>query len=247
MAQISLEALGAEIGKHPKVNGKMKDARSSQQFPVWAPKAGVVFAAVTLVFFMLLVILSVFGNTIPEDASFPIASVLALGLAFASAFMGGDAAAKGQLPSPFLNKYPVQFSVAGGIAVFVIVFLFGIELYPSTGGVKAKHPLPLDLTGEWFLSDDSASYYGAKLTQNGKLVSGTYTRDNQTGTVEGSVKGNELELIWDQPYNSRGGTAILDIYNNGKTLSGHWSYDPKKYRSGMNGGGTWTFQKRSQE
>jgi hypothetical protein len=221
----------------------MKDVRSSQQFPVWASKAGVVFAAVTLVFFMILVILSVFGNTIPENASFPIASVLALGLAFASAFMGGDAAAKGQLPSPFLNKYPVQFSITGGIAVFVIVFLFGIELYPSTGGTEAKHPL--DLTGAWHLSDDSMSFYVAKLTQNGKLVSGTYTRDNQTGTVEGSVKeNNSLELIWNQPYNSRGGTATLEILNNGKKLVGHWSYDPEKYRSGVNGGGTWIFQKQ---
>jgi hypothetical protein len=227
------------------VHGQRKAKRSSQPFPTWAPKAGVVFAAGTLVFFMVLVLLSVFEKNIPDDAKFPIVAVLALGLASASAFLGGDAAAKGQLPVSFLNARPVQFSVAGGIAVFVIVFLFGIGLYPSTGAAGARRPL--DLTGDWHLTDDSKDYYRAKLTQTGKKVSGEYTRNDEKGFIEGSLQDKQLNLTWDQLYNQRGGTAELTISPTGTELIGRWSYDPQKYNSGLRGGNTWRFIRIAQE
>jgi hypothetical protein len=63
------------------------------KFPVWAPGAGASFGALTLIFFMWIVIR---GGDYPIE-KFPTISVLALGVALTAAFLGGDAAAKGTL------------------------------------------------------------------------------------------------------------------------------------------------------
>ncbi|MGC3980141.1 MAG: hypothetical protein QM808_02660 [Steroidobacteraceae bacterium] len=46
-----------------------------------------------------------------------------------SSFLGGNAAAKGQIPLPFAQNHPVEFSVVGGIAVLLLVLVFGKYLF----------------------------------------------------------------------------------------------------------------------
>jgi hypothetical protein len=95
-------------------------------------KAGASFGGLTLVFFMAIVFATLTGHTVPPSARFPIIAVLALGVALTTAFLGGDAAAKGQLPLPLFKDKPIEFSVAGGIAVFVIVLLLGNAIFGSS-------------------------------------------------------------------------------------------------------------------
>jgi hypothetical protein len=98
-------------------------AAPSQSFPDWAPVASVVAGGITLLFLMLVVIMSIFGRVVPPAGRFPVIAVLALGFAMTAAFVGGNAVAKGNLPVPGLQDKPVEFSVAGGIAVFIIVLI----------------------------------------------------------------------------------------------------------------------------
>lgn len=119
---------------------------ASPAFPSWAAKAGAIFGGLTLVFFMAVVFATMTGHVIPPSGRFPIIAVLALGLAMATAFLAGDAVAKGRLPVPFLKDNPIQFSVAGGVAVFVIVLLIGNSVFGSSpspdGPSPAMNPQP---------------------------------------------------------------------------------------------------------
>jgi hypothetical protein len=106
-------------------------ARDETKFPDWAPIAGAIFGIIVLAFFMGIVLLTMSGHPLPSTARFPIISVLALGVALAAAFLGGDATAKGNIPIPFAKDNPVAFAVGGGIAAFVIVFLIASYEFPS--------------------------------------------------------------------------------------------------------------------
>lgn len=110
----------------------MDELVPAQKHAYWVPIAGVVFGAATLAFFMYLVIAN------PPVNPFLVVTVLALGLGLASSFLGGDAAARGQIPIPFVKEHPIQFSAAGGIAVFVIVWALGMWLYPAQGTVSVS-------------------------------------------------------------------------------------------------------------
>jgi hypothetical protein len=94
-------------------------------FPSWAPIVGAFFGGITLIFFIVMATLTMLGHGIPASGRFPFVAALALGVALASAFIGGDAVARGRLSIPFLKDKPVEFGVLGGIAVFVIVLLIG--------------------------------------------------------------------------------------------------------------------------
>lgn len=108
------------------------DEQKSPAFPKWAPTVGAVFAAVTVLFLMILVIAGViFDRTVPDEARFLVVSILALTVAAAAAFLGGDAAAKGKIPFPYFRDHPLQISTTGGIAAFLIVLFAGAKMYPS--------------------------------------------------------------------------------------------------------------------
>lgn len=86
--------------------------------PAWFSVAGLAFAAVTLVFFMSYLFV---GPTIDSSKRIIIDALVAVSASVSFAFLGGRAAANGQIPG-FKNA-PVNFSVGGGIAVFVIILL----------------------------------------------------------------------------------------------------------------------------
>jgi len=111
----SLDAPGADVGDRP----------------MWILILGAVFAGLTLLFFMLLVISSVFGYNVPANARFFVIAVLSLGSATSAGFLGGAAVIHGKFRSQVIQKNPIAFSAAGGIAVLLIVLLFGYFLYPK--------------------------------------------------------------------------------------------------------------------
>ncbi len=104
------------------------------RFPKWTQIAGLVIGGLTLLFLMGLVLLSVAGSVVPPNSRFLVVAVLALCIAFSTAFIGGHAAAEGRLPLPFARDAPIKFSVTSGIATFVIVLILGSLLYPSGPG-----------------------------------------------------------------------------------------------------------------
>lgn len=120
----------------------MNNQTAKRSFPNWAPTAGVIFGALTLVFFMVLVLLSINGQNVPPNAEFLVLATLALGVALSVAFLGGSAAAEGKLPIPVINNNPVVFSATGGIAVFVIVLLLGFWIYPDVPLPSGSSTMP---------------------------------------------------------------------------------------------------------
>lgn len=127
--------------------------KTESNFPEWAPIAGIIFASMTILFFMGLVLASLFGYEVPSGSRFLVLSVLAIGIALTLAFIGGEAAAKGKLPIPFLNQNPIEFSAAGGIAVFFITLIIGNVIY---GSQSEQIQLPSSPSGNGIENEDPA-------------------------------------------------------------------------------------------
>lgn len=104
---------------------------TTSKVPDWFPKAGLAIALLAIVFFMALVILSIFGKLPPPEARFLVVMTISLCAAFAFTFLGADAIAKGRVPLPFVKESPIVFSAGGGVAVFVIVFTLVSWIYPE--------------------------------------------------------------------------------------------------------------------
>jgi hypothetical protein len=90
---------------------------------------GVAFGGLTLIFFMVLILLSVFGHPVPNDSRFLIVIVLALTGGFSAAVLGGNASARGVIPLPFAKQHPLTIAVTGGIAVLVVLLVLGSRLF----------------------------------------------------------------------------------------------------------------------
>lgn len=102
--------------------------------PLWAVVVGAMFGALTLLFFMGLILLAIFGHEIPCESRFLVATVVAFGAALSVAFLGGAIAAKGVIPLPFATEHPVSFSATGGAAILVLLLILGNSLYSETCG-----------------------------------------------------------------------------------------------------------------
>lgn len=113
-------------------------APATSDSPLWVLIVGLVFLGLAVLFFMGLVVASLFGLTVPGNSRFLVCSVLALTASIGSGFLGGSAVASGQINVPrFLNN-PIRFGVTGGIAVFAIVLLLCHLLYgTSPPGIEA--------------------------------------------------------------------------------------------------------------
>lgn len=96
----------------------------------WALALGACVGIVTLVFLMALVIAAINGKSPPASAQYIIYAIISFGLAYATAFLGGRAAIQGELP--FIPEgNAVEFSMVGGVAVFVIVFVVMSKFSPG--------------------------------------------------------------------------------------------------------------------
>lgn len=121
-------------------NPKHERTAPAHPVPAWAPIAGAAFGAATLIFFMGLIVMSMMGRPLLCENRFLVIITLAFGAAMGSSFLGGSAAASGSLPIRYAESHPVSFSVAGGIAVLILVLFFGNYFYGSDkcSDIKAR-------------------------------------------------------------------------------------------------------------
>lgn len=143
-----------------------KRGQPQREFQDWAPAVAAKIGVGTLAYFMMIAMVTLFRQGLPDAARFPLVSVLALGSALSSAFLGGSAAAKGTLPIPFFKDKPIQFSVVGGIAVFVIIFILANWLYPTASTSKKSSEEPVITT----LPDPNSTVLVARFVSSPELV-----------------------------------------------------------------------------
>lgn len=103
-------------------------ASHDPRVPRWVQPAGLIFGALTLLFFMGIVVASIFGYQVPPDGRFSLVVVLAFGGALSASFLTGDAAASGKIPF-FGNQHPLTMSATGGFATLIILFGIGYYIY----------------------------------------------------------------------------------------------------------------------
>jgi len=92
----------------------------------WVMILGAIFGALTLLFFMGLVLLGVAGHEVPCNTVFLVTITLSLGAALAVAFLGGNASAKGAIP--FLQN-SLAVSLTGGFAALIITLIVTSSLF----------------------------------------------------------------------------------------------------------------------
>ena len=138
---LALEAAGAPNTQNPidrtrmQAHVEMKEPNQSTRRSTevlrspFTLKLGAVFAAVALLFFMALVVMSALGHSIPRDQRYLVVIVLAFSGALSAVFLGGSASAHGAVPIPFVNEHPLGFAVTGGIAALVILLVLGRQLF----------------------------------------------------------------------------------------------------------------------
>ena len=106
-----------DMQKARRILNARRNEVAGHSVPKWFPVAGVGFAAITLAFLMYLLV----SPPIDQNKEPIFHAFLAFSVAASGAFLGGTAAAQGKLP---LGNYsPVQFSAAGGVGIFIVVFL----------------------------------------------------------------------------------------------------------------------------
>lgn len=113
----------------------------SSSVPRWIMVFGALMGGIVLLFFMALVFIEIMGHSIPINARFLVVCVLAIGMAFAFAAMGGSAVASGVLPLPAGIDSPIKFALGGGIATFAVVLIMGHLLYVRYGPVDITESL----------------------------------------------------------------------------------------------------------
>jgi len=102
-----------------------RQMRNRVKVPIAPGILGPVIGALTLVFLLILVLIPS-ENTCPKAG--PLSVVVALGIGFSIAFIGGDASVRGKLPVLRLKGKPVAVAMVSGVAAFLIVLLIGNQV-----------------------------------------------------------------------------------------------------------------------
>lgn len=103
--------------------------RSMRKPDMFSVKLGALFGGFTLLFFMLLIILSLQGKSPPGDVRYLVVTVLALSGGLSAAFLGGNASARGSIPFPGAKQHPVRFAFVGAAAVMIVLLIVGKLLF----------------------------------------------------------------------------------------------------------------------
>ena len=190
-----MRALEKTMKEHPDAGHGTKTTRQQPapqnppSIPPWFPVAGYITGAATLAFFMWLAVED--RNIATTVGRFAVSASLALGCALAFAFIGGSAAAHGSIPMPFAKQRPVQFTVTGGISVFVIVFLISYNMLrppaapaaaPAAATESKTAAAPQPTTPAIVIQVVSASY---------GLNCKTTLRDNSTAQLAAQCNGRQ--------------------------------------------------------
>jgi Fic family protein len=95
----------------------------------FALKTGAILGGLSLLFFMTLVLLSLWGRVVPHEARYLVVIVLALSGALSAGFLGGNASARGAIPLPFAKDHPLAVAFTGGVAVLIALLVLGSRLF----------------------------------------------------------------------------------------------------------------------
>jgi len=112
----------------------LSEVEMPSDVPKWFPIAGYAAGVITLLFFMYVAAVQ------QGQANFAHVIVVAVGVALAAVFLGGDAAAKGAITLPFMKDNPLGFAFTGGIAVFVVVLGLGWALFLRGQSPEPQNP-----------------------------------------------------------------------------------------------------------
>ncbi len=93
----------------------------------WVMIVGAILGALTLLFFMGLVLLGVAGHEVPCNSTYLVTITLSLGAALAAGFLGGNASATGAIP--LFQQNPLAIGVTGGIAALIIMLAITSYLF----------------------------------------------------------------------------------------------------------------------
>lgn len=102
-----------------------KNLVETRDVPNWFPVAGFACIAAFIVFLMALILLKVQIG----DNKMLVVFLLAVTLAAGGGFIGGNQAAKGTFPFPFARDNPIEFSLVGGGAIFIVALMAGYWTY----------------------------------------------------------------------------------------------------------------------
>jgi Fic family protein len=114
----------SKVNAAPRTTRTTEVLRSNGAF-----KLGALFGGAALLFFMALVLLSVFGKPVPTEARYLVVIVLALATGLSAGFLGGNASARGNIPLPFAKNHPLAVAFTGGAAVLLGVLVLGRYLF----------------------------------------------------------------------------------------------------------------------
>jgi len=117
------------VGTGKESSNRKEAASRDNSSAMFSTKVGAAFGAAALLFFMLLILLQIFGYKIPDSAKYLIVIVLALSGGLSAGFLGGHASARGSIPIPNAQQYPMRYAVSGGISVLVILLILGWFLF----------------------------------------------------------------------------------------------------------------------
>jgi hypothetical protein len=141
---------------------------------------------VTVAFLMALVWrMATDGAELSCTAARLVIVIVAFGLALASAFVGGDAAARGVLPIAGSQVQPVKFAVSGGVAVFVVGLLAGFATMGA--GDHCASTLDVEITAKIveLVDGNERPLDQATLTVDGYDA---YGRSNSDGLVSARLQ-----------------------------------------------------------
>ena len=130
------------------INGTNSFAGGSGTLPPkeWMVIVACVFGGLTLLFLMLMVlVVVVMGKSLGRDGRFLVITIIAFGLALAGGFLGSSGTLSGTIPLPGVLKDPLTLALAGGAAVFAIVWIIGYWLYgryapPASYEIAVDYP-----------------------------------------------------------------------------------------------------------
>ncbi len=101
----------------------MSDTANTSKSNVPLIVVGIVFGAVTFLFFIILVFISLNGTIITDQARYFIIIILAIGIAFSFAALGGSITVNVPLPGK------IAINAGGGIGVFIGILILGYFFY----------------------------------------------------------------------------------------------------------------------
>lgn len=110
--------------------------------PLWSLILGSAFGGLTLAYLMIIAVLTLRDNFVFDcNGRTLIIVVFSLGVSLSGSFLGGYAAANGNIPLPYVKNNPISVSVSGGVALLFILIVTLFSLYARSICIGGETPL----------------------------------------------------------------------------------------------------------